>query len=164
MSPAFQQWILRVILQRVGRISRRRNPPSFLFNHCNGPHLDRSPFSKLAVRNNLARPIQGDNPRAGVAMKRRMRPIAHPGHQTMFHRIDITILDMATVVNTSRIRCSQNRRCQIPRSLRATRTELSRSCFGNALAKWLLMSHQRPRNQHRPAAESRPGVQVIGQR
>jgi hypothetical protein len=32
-------------------------------------------------------------------MKRRMRPIAHLGHQTVFHLIDITIFDMATVVS-----------------------------------------------------------------
>jgi hypothetical protein len=32
-------------------------------------------------------------------MKRRMWPIAHLGHQTVFHRIDIAIFDMATVVS-----------------------------------------------------------------
>ena len=45
------------------------------------------------------RPVFGNDPRPHVAMKRRMRPIAHLCHQTVFHRIDITIFDMATVVS-----------------------------------------------------------------
>ena len=54
---------------------------------------------KVAVLLNLARPIQGDNSRADIAMKRRGRPIADARDQMVFERIDVAIFDMAGVIS-----------------------------------------------------------------
>jgi hypothetical protein len=63
-------------------------------------------------------------------MKRRIRPIAHARDEPVLEWIYITIFDMARIISLSRIRCSQNPRCRMPRSLRATRTALTCStCF-----------------------------------
>src|SRR5579863_4736561 len=55
-------------------------------------------LAKLPILFKLARPIQADNARADVAMKRRVRPIAHPCHQTVLEWVDVTIFDVAGVV------------------------------------------------------------------
>jgi hypothetical protein len=73
-----------------------------------------------------------------------MRPIAYAPDEAVLDRIDVAIFDMARVVGLVADRVlSQNRRCQMPRSWCATRTALSRSCFGNAFANRLLISRQR---------------------
>jgi hypothetical protein len=47
---------------------------------------------------NIACPIERDESRLTVAMKRRMRPIADTLDQAMFHGIDVAIFDMARVI------------------------------------------------------------------
>ena len=56
------------------------------------------PLAEFARPVYITRPIFRNNPRPDVPMKRRMWPIAHPCNQTMFHRIDVTIFDVAGII------------------------------------------------------------------
>src|SRR4029077_20447999 len=55
-------------------------------------------LAKLAILFSFARPIQRNDSRADIAVKRRVRPIAHPRHQPVLEWIDVAILDMAGIV------------------------------------------------------------------
>jgi len=78
------------------------------------PHPHRLAAPALGER---AAPILGDQSAPHVAGEARMRPVPHPLHQPVLHRVDPAIFDMARAKSaSSRIRCSQNRRCQIPAS------------------------------------------------
>jgi len=64
-------------------------------------------LTKLTDRFDIAAPIDRKHPRAHVAMKRWLRPVAHALDQAVLERIDVAIFDMAA---SSRMRRSQDRR------------------------------------------------------
>jgi len=78
-----------------------------------------SPLAEVARRINIARSIARDDTRLSVAMKRRMRPVAHALDQAVLERIDVAYSTCRASSASSRMRYSQNRRCQMPRSPRA---------------------------------------------
>jgi drug/metabolite transporter (DMT)-like permease len=79
-------------------------------------------------------------------MKRRIRPIAHARDEPVLEWIYITIFDMARIISLSRIRCPQNPRCRMPRSLRAD----AHSAELLHLLPWVKTSELRPENDAYP--------------
>ena len=56
------------------------------------------PLTKFTDRFDIAAPIDRKHPRAQVAMKRRIRPVAHARDQAVLERIDVAIFDMACII------------------------------------------------------------------
>ena len=55
-------------------------------------------FSRKPIHIHITRPIEGINSGFNKAMKRRIRPIAHPHDMSMFHRVEMHIIDMVCVI------------------------------------------------------------------
>jgi hypothetical protein len=96
-------------------------------------------------------PIKRKYSCTNVSMKRGVRPIAHTRDETVLERIDITILDVARVVGFVTYQVLPEPALPNARSLRAMRTALRVSCFGNALAKRFLINRQRVEKSESPA-------------
>jgi hypothetical protein len=81
----------------------------------------------------------------------------------MLYRIDVAIFDMTGIIGIVTDQVLPDRRCQMPRSLRAWRTALSRSCFGNALANRILIRRQRVEKSESSGGKSPHRTDVVRQ-
>lgn len=94
-------------------------------------------------------------------MERRIRPLLNASHEAMLQRIDVAIFDVTRM--SSRIRCSQNRRCQMPRSPRSSRTAAPPFVFRKRLDKVRLDQAPTRREVRISRRQSDHCMQVIGQ-
>jgi hypothetical protein len=58
-----------------------------------------SPLPERAARINLTCPVERNNPGIDITVKRRTWPIANPFDQTVLHRVDVAIFDVAGIVS-----------------------------------------------------------------
>jgi hypothetical protein len=111
-----------------------------------GAHLFRiSP--PLAGRLRLgaaAFPCRGIEATRHASAERRVRPVRRVVDRAMHHRVEMRVVPCAAKSCSSRIVCSQYRRCQMPGSPRRVMTGDLGSPLGKGFAKAILMARQRP--------------------
>jgi len=143
----------RVLFNPPSRTARRvkGNPPYADESQVRTITAPSSPsFAEITVRFAVTRPILRKQPGAHVAVKRGIRPIAHPRNEAMLERIDVAVFDVTRIIRLVADQVLPEPALPVPRSLRATRTALSRSCFGSARANRLLISRQRVEKSQSP--------------
>ena len=91
----------RVLFNPPSRTARRvkGNPPYADESQVRTITAPSSPsFAEITVRFAVTRPILRKQPGAHVAVKRGIRPIAHPRNEAMLERIDVAVFDVTRII------------------------------------------------------------------
>ena len=100
-------------------------------------------FASLNIEVWSASPIQWINTLFNVTVKGGIRSLHRPLDKPLVHRIEVTIIHMPCIIRLVTKACSQNRRCQMPRSPRAIPTDERRSPLDRPLENRCLINRQR---------------------
>ena len=97
----------------------------------------------ITDRISLTRTIRRNDTAPSISMRTRVRPIGGATDVSVFHWVVMNVIDVAGQIISSRIRCCQYRRCQMPRAPLDCRLFEIRSFLGKPRENPALMSAQR---------------------